>query len=339
VLFLTRFSGCLAYLDEGFIIDDTAYTVDFYNGQIGKYHQNDLALSILQDMFESLRTYHIPAEVALGSINEDSTDHIEACYTGVIDRITTWRREIPPPATIDRVAVKQLLDAIITWTETYIQIAKREPLVQEYIYQKIFVLEIQVLAMLSPSANRSRLIQLAAMSIATFDKGRVCVCEAIMLSVFLKIPYKDEKNKWKPQAIRRYLGIETLWDCLEGEPKQDEIRTYILNAFVLEKKSTETTPVSIRPLVHVHDKLISPLMELARAAFLHDMNPIMCKQLLAWAKSVWGRLRRIGKKFEQNHLEKEFMRNIVELTTLSSDKMQALHFQGYGSNGRNGVAG
>jgi hypothetical protein len=213
-------------------------------------------------------------------------------------------------------AAKQLLDAIITWTETYIRTPGTEQLVQEFICQKIFVIEIQVLAILSPSANRSRLIQLAGMSIATFDKGRVCVSEAIMLSVFLKSPYKDGGNKCELQAIRADLGIETLWDsCLEDDRSQDEIRTYILNALVFENKSSENTSLSIEPIWHVYNKLITPVIELAGEAVLHDMNPIQCQQLLEWTKRVWARLCHIGQK-SHNHLEKDLMAKIAQLRTL-----------------------
>jgi hypothetical protein len=198
--------------------------------------------------------------------------------------------------------------------------------VEQYIYQKIFVLKIHVLAIVNKPETKTSSIWVAARSIATFDMDRICVCEVIILSVFLKIPYKDMDNKWKLQAILDGLKIGTLWkDFLDDVPENDEIRKYIHDAFVFENKSSRAMIESVDPIWHVQNKLIRRLIDLATEAFFQDMHPNNCQQLLEWAKLVWDRLPRIGTEVDKEMLQRGFIDEMNELSALLIAKLDELY--------------
>jgi hypothetical protein len=118
VLLLTRFSGCLAYLTDDFIQHDTELTVTFLLHQASVYalNGNGPALAVIQAMFESLMTYHIPAEFVLGTISKDHKDHMDRRYNPIIGWINDVRQGIQPAAMMDENLVTPLLDEIIAWT-------------------------------------------------------------------------------------------------------------------------------------------------------------------------------------------------------------------------------
>jgi hypothetical protein len=94
-------SWCLAKLDPYDIGQDTEFTMEFVNKKFAEYQTNDLALSIIQTMFESLKTYHLPIEYALGSIDDRNMHYVEDCYDRNIKMIKTERQMISLAAQTD----------------------------------------------------------------------------------------------------------------------------------------------------------------------------------------------------------------------------------------------
>jgi hypothetical protein len=367
-LFLTRFSGCWAVLSQTFIIDDTNDTVGFFNDQVNDYQHNDLALSILQTLLESLTTYHIPAEIALGSFDEPSQRYIEDRYSPVINRIKTQRREIAMDRAqydseaegYDLFAISDIIDAekksvpeliavIIPWTRpSQIHIPDNLRDNEKYIYLKIFVLLTHLLTIATTPENKADLIQLSAKSISKFDIDRIVICEGIILSVFLKIPFRDKNGEWEMGKIRNGLKINTMWnDILRSVERNTaiRIRTFLNDAVVFEDGSTVTTPsAELSPTGHVHNKLITQIIELASAAKDYGMESAECRTLLLWARRVWDRFPHVGqgskkggqgskrdpKVSEKATLEKEFVPKMFQLVT-------SFNAAGAGTTGLNSV--
>jgi hypothetical protein len=233
--------------------------------------------------------------------------------------------ETEDAAQSDPMRVTQLQAGIIAWTTTYPIQRHKAQLMAKYVYQKIFVLQIQVLASAPKDVAKTNSIWEAARSIVIFEMGRIYVCEAIMLVVFLRLPYKDKEHTWELQAIRGDLDIDALWgDVLKDQPNEDVCRTYIVNAFDFEARSAETTPVSkITPLLHFHSNLISPLIELASEADSQMMSPHTCHHLVLLAVRLWDSLPHTGEQIEKDRLEADVRNRLIYLNNSLLRKIRA----------------
>jgi hypothetical protein len=91
LLILTSISGCLAFIYPEILRYDTRHTTQFFDAQIRESGGSTVVLYTIRTILDSLLTYHLPAEIALKSIDCPTKGEIEQQY---IERIHTIDREV-----------------------------------------------------------------------------------------------------------------------------------------------------------------------------------------------------------------------------------------------------
>jgi hypothetical protein len=126
---------------------DIKLTTEFFDKQIDDYQSSPNDLYILRSILESLKTFHLPAEVALRTIPSGKKDYIDGIYKELIGKIdgyrsakTTW-----PLVIIDTpYSATGLCNAIIRWVEQHRELVKQKPHLEKYLLLKLFVIVLNV---------------------------------------------------------------------------------------------------------------------------------------------------------------------------------------------------
>jgi hypothetical protein len=354
LLILTGISGCLAYLDHGILRDDTQHTTKFFEAQIDQSSGSRLFLSTIQTILESVRTYHLPAEFALKSIDATMMGEIDQQYTELIDTIDQILLALGPEVAVggsvvvgsgadvvnEGDLVANLFREVIQWALKYPVTAMQH----DYVYQKLFLVMFHVSICLyeigqtttvlhnydkrgkGPTLHKQSVF-LAATFMSELGVGRLCVCEGIMLSVFLKRPYPqpDPYGQWEMADIKERLEFQSMWDDFGLDPAtRSRIITYteatVIPVWMVAHDSVEshlenTVDPTLLNLHELHlDNAVDPnkvpllsldqshvmyvywnfVTEIQRLQNLLEdkirMEPKHRQQLLKWTKRVWDRL-------------------------------------------------
>jgi hypothetical protein len=307
LLTLTGFSGCLAGLMDEVLEIDTQSTRTFFIREIANYAKSAPALSILRTVLESLQTYHLPAEIALKSIEQNQKEGIEIQYTTLIRFIDEHLSGANDQAAItgEPYCNPPFYQAIVNWANTFLRDSEEGKRIlpqeyafqksdfQKYVYQKLFVVLFHVSRISpGPGVYHAELTWLAAKSILTFGNERLCICKGIMLSLFLKHAFKDQDGEWRMIDIRPLPETQTMWDgfLLErtSRAKKEAINKYMKDLIMpAVSNAVALNNPSDLLLKHVHDNFINEMIIFVSWADNFRMRLHTCEQLLDWTTSVW----------------------------------------------------
>jgi hypothetical protein len=327
LLILTGISGCLAYLDPQFVIDETEHTIQFFDAQIQALGGSTFVLSTIRTILDSVWTYHLDAEIALQSIDGTMKGHIEEQYAVLIHTIDHWLKVQSQQVAVDgevevfneQDLVANLFQAILNWASKYQGMLDSNVWtsesyrveVERYVHQKLFVVMYQASISAPTTTVKSQLVLSAATSMSKLDMGRICVCEGIMLSVFLKNPYTlpDPLNQWRMADIKQRLDFQSMWDHfgLDKETRR-RITRYTQDTVLPESLVAGDRPASDLDNTVVPDTV--PALDMAQSHIVYvysnfaqemrrfhhilrddiGMEPKHRQRFVKWIQRVWARL-------------------------------------------------
>jgi hypothetical protein len=282
LLILPGISGCLAYLDPVTSTIDAEHTTLFFAVLVGRFPANQLVFSTIRTILDSLLTYHLPAEIALQSIDDTMKAGIEEPYIELINDIhrllnpQTTQVAINEEVVIDiaslpvdgEAVVTNLLYGVIEWAKGYkdrlgdlfiLRDRKNYDQLADYVHQKMFVVMLQVFEIAQNRMVKDKARFLAAAFMSKLDMDRLCVCEGIMLAAFLKRPYPftDPNGQWEKADIKQRLKLQTMWDdFLLVDATKPGITTYMDNTVVPDRVQPSDQPES-----HQDDSMVPSRME------------------------------------------------------------------------------
>jgi hypothetical protein len=271
---------------------------------------------MFRSILVSLKTFHLPAEVALQSIRPEKKREIANGYNGLINMIDDHLAAEYNQAAITDVPYEAtyLCYTIIRWTYHNHDEAERKPVLKKYLFQKLFVVLLHVSHLAPKSRCSETLVTLTAKSIAEFDIERLCVCEGIMLSVFLRRPFINRHNKWVGLKIPKQEELQTLWDGVLGENGAiHPITRYTINLVntVLPDMGSYNPPES--QATHVYRTFIDEIIEFVRCANSHNMGCHNCGQLLLWATYVWDLVLESDDSLEKHEIKDTFQKTMHKM--------------------------
>jgi hypothetical protein len=296
LLILTSISGSFAYLDPGVLDRDAESMAMFFQAMICGAQGDQLVLSTIRTIVESLLIYHLPAEIALESIEKTKKTEIEKRYKELIDMANNKPGTNIPGSCNGRymgIKVDGVLNAVLEWTTDYIK-EVRHPSVVNYVHQKLFVLVLQVYEtamqhekfdISAPSKIQTQSRLLAARLMSKLDMKRLCVCEGIMLSVFLKRPFSGLFDRKLAEYIQR-LNFQTMWDGFAlAESTTTELTAYTKK--IVDRNGVPSMNRNSSHGGHFYENFVKEIEEFLKIANDEGMEGSHQRQVLMWTQRVW----------------------------------------------------